>query len=209
MPSKAQRLGVLWRVRDAGLAVSAAFFLCALPACESIIGSSTTIDPVRLGAATVYRDELVVAGGIDVEDRDLVSSVMTSIVRWNGHSWSRLGKGFVKEYLGGSRYLGIGDWEYSSSDLFLSVIEFDDDLVVSGTFTGVDGRDADRFATWNGQSWSPMPPAPFESPALALFAHDGTLIAGGISDERQCLAVWEEGAWADSPLGGGLALKRQ
>ena len=139
------------------------FLLCLLVGCYNPVGSDTTNDPSRLFAATAYRDQLVVAGGIDVEDAELVRSVMTPVTRWDGQTWSRLGRGFVREGSETSWRWIFGGWEISNLDVFHSMIEFDDELIVSGAFTGVDGHGADGFAAWNGESWSPMPPPPFES----------------------------------------------
>lgn len=94
---------------------------------------------------------------------------------------------------------GMNDW-------VLALTEYRGALVAGGQFTRAGASPAQRIASWDGSSWSPLG-AGADATIFTLTEYDGDLIAAGafthIGDvEANHIARWDGSQW--SPLGEGL-----
>jgi len=88
-------------------------------------------------ALCVYDGKLIAAGNFQVAGCTLA----TNIASWDGSSWSPLGSVMWGGYPG----------PYVST---LAV--YDNKLIAGGAFTTAGGVDANKIASWDGSSWSPL-----------------------------------------------------
>jgi hypothetical protein len=140
------------------------------------------------GSALHVAGEFTVAGGVAAK----------RIAKWNGTSWSALGKG--------------------TNDAVRALTILDDGsgggpaLFAGGSFTVAGGNPAQRIAKWNGTAWSSLASG-LDDVVLALEIHDdgggggpalyvggNFKVAGGVAAKR--IARWDGTSW--SPLAGGI-----
>ena len=125
--------------------------------------------------------------GVGLSATDDLGQPLNFIGRWDGAGWQPFGGGF--------------DAQASA------LVEWNDQLVASGSFTLADGQHASHIARWDGQQWQPFPGV-VTGNVTALAVYHGDLIAGGwISaiDGEACggIARWNGASW--ELLGTGLA----
>lgn len=125
------------------------------------------------------------------------------VMRWRGADWSRVGT------FTGS--LGTGNVAWNPQANAFAV--FQNDLVVAGGFTNVDGVAANGVARWRDETWHPLSGGingtqrgvPVFVQGLAVF--EGSLIAVGTFDMADSslargVAGWDGVRW--SPFGDGI-----
>jgi trimeric autotransporter adhesin len=85
----------------------------------------------RVHSATVYQDELYVAGFLDT-----IGGVYTNnIAKWDGTNWAPVGSGLDRDYV-------------------LGMAEYKNELYVGGKFALAGGVPVNSLAKWNGSVWS-------------------------------------------------------
>ncbi len=124
------------------------------------------------------------------------SVAATNVARWNGVSWSPLGKGIGA---GPANAIPVGALAVSGNNLF-----------VGGTFTNAGGLNIKALAQWDGANWSAVGGGLQGGTNLfvsALLADGNDLFVGGNFTNAggqaiNCIAKWDGNNW--SSLGSGL-----
>ncbi|GMU34055.1 MAG: hypothetical protein HS101_18835 [Planctomycetia bacterium] len=90
------------------------------------------------------------------------------------------------------------------------IVEFQGDLIVSGSFDRAGDVSVSRVARWDGEGWAAMGEMG-PGVATAFLEFDGKLFAGGnfptgVGSERYGVRVWNNGAW--DPVDVGFTSRR-
>jgi len=101
-------------------------------------------------ALSVHDDSLIAGGGFTTAG----GVPAYHVAKWDGAQWDSLGS-------------GVGQYSY---EYVKSFAEYEDTLVVGGTFPG-------NVRRWNGSAWAPMDSLTGHVGAMTMY--DGWLIAGG------------------------------
>ncbi len=143
-------------------------------------------------ALTEYNGELIAGGYFTTAG----GTTVNHIARWDGTIWSPLGSG-----MGGEP----GDHETQ----VIALTEYNGELIAGGAFTTAGGTPANRIASWDGKSWSPLGSGmpEYYGQVFTLTGYGGGLIAGGGftiagGTEANRIARWDGTNW--SPLGSGM-----
>lgn len=143
----------------------------------------------EVSALTVYHGQLIAGGRFT-----RASATQTSYVAaWDGDAWSSLGAGSVGELAGTDSWVN-------------ALTVFDDRLIAGGLFRRAGASAAERVASWDGTSWSPLGTG-MDKSISALVVHGDALIAGGAFDvaggvEAHMVAAWNGIEW--SPMDAGI-----
>ncbi len=115
----------------------------------------------------------------------------SNIAQWDGQSWSAVGD-------------GIDNANYITVVYSLAVMG--DKLFAGGNFLSSGGKEVNRIAKWDGESWSPLGEG-MNGGVIALAVMEGDLYAGGdfttaggVTANR--VAKWDGESW--SALGSGM-----
>jgi len=146
-----------------------------------------TQNSATVEALAVYDDELIVSGYYRV----IAGGQAGLIAAWDGTSWSTLGTALGQQYY----WAAVG-----------ALTVFDDELVVGGRFSTINGNSANNIAVWDGQSWSGLGTGT-NGEVDALTTYDSRLVVGGIFDScgvvaAANIACWDGTSW--SALGSGI-----
>lgn len=144
-----------------------------------------------LALATMANGD-VVAGGVFTTAG---GTTVNGIARWDGATWNAFGAGL-------DPFLPFGP--------SVSAIEVlaNGDIVVAGSFTGVDGVPANNIARYDGASWNALatglngPVKDLAQAGADLIAVGNFANAGGLAVNR--VARWNGASW--SALGSGLGI---
>jgi hypothetical protein len=133
-------------------------------------------------AATIYNDELVVAGRF----RTAGKHVVNNIARWDGVRWA----GFD-----GITGTGVTDESMPSGTVVFALAVFDGDLYVGGNFAIAGGNTVNNIARWTGSRWRGLDGS-FGSIGVtgsvrALSVYGGQLVVGGANILRR----WNGSSW--------------
>ncbi len=154
------------------------------------IGGITDISAHALGT---YQGDLVAAAGAVFVGNTWHKQVR----RWDGKNWQPLGLGFSN---------GTGNTPYLKA-----LIEFNGDLIATGSFESADGAVVNNVARWDGMKWQAMSSGLTRTSSSgngnALAVLQGELIVGGRFDFAggvpvRGIARWDGRTW--SALGGGV-----
>jgi len=106
-----------------------------------------------------YKGELYVGGWF--EEAGGKGKTVNSIARWDGKAWHDVGggvNGFMR--------------------MVVTMVVYNDELYIGGSFKTVGGSTSYDIAKWNGKKWSSVGPG-FNSSLNALVVYKGELYAGG------------------------------
>lgn len=132
--------------------------------------------PSWVYSLSVYGSSLVACGfGGSVSGGE-----MPAVYLWDGATWTTIGNANGHVYA--SAVIGT-------------------DLYVGGSFLSINGVPASRIARWDGSTWHAVGPG-MSGNVLALVAHGGVLVAGGVVSPYQGVAQWDGVNWSN--LGAGL-----
>lgn len=186
---------------------------------NGVTGVFTNPNP-EVFALAVYNNELIVAGNFkNVPGPSGLPIEVNNIAKWNGTSWSALGRG--------------------TNSTVNALAVYKNELIVGGHFNVVNGADSSALtsggisvsliAKWNGSNWSTISGLASNNPSLkegvvdrvpatgggvlSLAVFNRTLIVGGAFGSIQPptgpaiqsinnIAQWNGNSW--SALGGGL-----
>jgi len=158
-----------------------------------------------------YEGDLIAVGTFH---RVGLSSIL-GVARWNGSAWSAMGNGVVGAtgavvfggllLAAGSAGVTVWDgaaWQALGSSGPTNTLATDGVELLTAPTSAFGGRTALR---WNGESWDPLPPWPFEGYVFSLSIQRGFTLACGtaLSDEGARLALWEGDRWTIAGTASG------
>lgn len=173
------------------------------------VGPEDSLYSINIECLTVYNNELYAAGAYYQIGGGGVAEFY-KVIKWNGSAWSTVVTIPASYTLDGA----LGD--------IYSMIVYNNELYISGSFTSIDTLPTHHIAKWNGTNWSAVGTGinPEAYPiccfgdgseysyvkSLAVF--DGALYAGGRFDSSGAIATrniakWDGTYW--SSLGQGVA----
>jgi len=155
-----------------------------------------------------------------------ITGGIQNIGRWNGGAWSGLGAGLgslavndVVQHQGslyaagdftlgtskhvahwdGSAWQSLGAGVGNTNDYVPAIASWNNQIIVSGTFTSASGTPAAHIASWDGSAWAPLG-AGLDDLCAALTAFGPDLIAGGYfqhagGQPATGAARWDGSAW--------------
>lgn len=132
-------------------------------------------------AMAVYDGELIEANQRLIGGPRVPTDVIGTLRRWDGTTWSTI----VQE---------------SQID-FSALSVYQGELIVAGTFAGIDGVPAKNIARWNGTTWFPMGEG-LDNTISHLIVHHDQLIALRQYNGRAVMMLWDGAHW--SPLGAEI-----
>jgi hypothetical protein len=166
-----------------------------------------TWQPFGSGLAGTQVNALAVFDGQLVASANALG-VDSTIARWDGTAWQPMGsenfltplivyKGELIAYtreLSNKRFISRwtgSDWESIGAldDSALAFTIFNDELIVTGDFSEVDGVPINNIARWNGAVWQPLGEGGYSGP---LTVHEGNLVVGN----NEFLAQWNGTSWS-------------
>ncbi|MBZ0150753.1 MAG: hypothetical protein K8J09_04405 [Planctomycetes bacterium] len=113
------------------------------------------------------------------------SSQAAHMAVWDGVQWGRLAGGITSGSQGtGLRYV---------EDM---LVDANEDLIVCGGFSELDGTAANRVGRWDGSAWSPLGPNGLSNHPFVLAERDGVLFAGTAFGVHK----WNGSQWANVGL---------
>jgi len=120
------------------------------------------------------------------------------IARWDTQRWHPVGGGFAD----GER-----------APVIRSIVEFDGDTYVAGSFTSAPNTAANNIARWDGQHWHPVEggvraPTKIQPGVYDMAVFDGELFVGGVFDfagesGTENIARWNGSSWSAFGDGAG------
>lgn len=157
---------------------------------ENVVSSieSFSTNPA-ISSMTVYNNELYVAGSFT----SIGGVLARNIAKWNGTTWSSLGNGLVENPT------------TSNSYMVRSMLVFNNELYVGGSFNMAGTVSATNIAKWNGTVWSTLGEG---IPTYTIGAPTGVTCLGVYSSEiyagsfAQGLSKWNGIEWVH--VGGGF-----
>lgn len=194
--------------------------------------SSSPYRGIPIYAETVYKDTLIVSGGLPPN---------CEINQWNGTTWgvmraseyNSIGITEIRTFViyAGDLYASgtVGKNQNSTSTIAIwngnnwdtlpsgvikkngspsitAMVVYNGNLYVGGVFDTAGNAPAKNIAMWNGTNWSAVGDG-FNSTVSSLCVSNGTLYAAGIFDssgtqKMNCISSWDGSKW--NPLGSGI-----
>ena len=143
-------------------------------------------------ASTIFNGELYVAGYFSTVHN--ISS--PALAKWDGAAWLPIITDFVT-FTGGNISI-------------TALVEYNGELIVTGSFVSIDGVPCVNIAAWNGSSWRAIKNTnTLSSNITNLAVYNNELIVGGSFTEVDgvasiSLAKWDGTTWSD--MGAGIDL---
>ena len=133
-----------------------------------------------VGALAVVNNELFAATNDGWEGQ---------IFKWTGTNWTKIGTANKSVYI---------------------MINFNNQLIVGGSFTNINSITAIKIAKWNGASWDSLQNGLNESPNKFIVYKNELYIIGGFtkagSQSVKYIVRWDGASWND--VGGGFVSKK-
>ena len=148
----------------------------------------------------VFNNKLIVAGSFSNAGGNLVNNIAS----WDGSSWSVLGTGLI----GNSAFSSLCGGYVGQNGGVTSMVVFNNELYVGGTFNNAGGVTVKNIAKWNGSNWSDVLGGVGHYGVVnSLAVFNNELYVGGNFDTAGVLPVsniakWNGSAW--SALGPGI-----
>jgi hypothetical protein len=108
----------------------------------------------------------------------------SNIASWDGTSWSSVG-------------LGLGGFAQLSNPQVSSMIVFNGNLYVSGSFDTAGTSSSSGFAQWNGTAWSSLPNNGNQYGSNAMTVFNNELIAESLIGSGFGIAQFNNNAWSN------------
>lgn len=134
----------------------------------------------------IFNNELYAIGGFDV------AGLRYAVMKWSGTGWIPLAQILLSEY-------------------GRSAAVFNNELVIGGRFSSVDGQTTPHLVRFNGVSWLPFSGVTTcgwqaVPDVRAVFYANGYLYVGGAFDQicgiaAACAAKWDGTTWTPLPVG--------
>lgn len=197
-------------------------------------GSSWTSSEIRTGypvqslpgkiyALTVYDGKLIVGGDFV----KIGTTTLSRIAAWNGTQWQTIGDGIATVYAlavfnnqliaSGGGYNSIyyvaklneNVWEWDENDFnnkISCLTVYENELYAGGSFTTINGNDANNIAVWDGSNWAEYGEG-MNGNVTALATFKNKLVAGGEFTEageshNKYISIYDNDYWRT--LGKGI-----
>ncbi|MEE4637711.1 MAG: hypothetical protein V2J42_03115 [Wenzhouxiangella sp.] len=155
----------------------------ALPGADDVNGPNRPVSTVVADAEGLYIGGQFISNG---------NELFNHLARWQGGQWSAVAPATAPE-------TGLFASNFGATSI-TSMVEFQEQLIVAGSFTHAGKTSASNIATWDGERWQALGSG-ITGTINAMLVHDNTLIvggsftaAGGIPATN--LARWDGGQWS-------------